>query len=1550
MKLTLLSQQEISSLILPEKVVGQYKLRGRNNKGRLIDTVTIEAVHSADGDEAQWIVKSNRRFVLIEKDRDGNKKVIQSVRLEPVELYRIQSVDGALSFTLFTEPVTADRTQYKGYVLNKQNAALTIGRNENNNICFLNRFTSASHAELVFSDGTVHIKDLGSTNNTYVNDRAVKQAQLFTGDIVYIMGLKIIITPTKIFINDPDGNVRLNTDILWEFHAPRFHAETSDDEFEEIETEYFYRAPRFISEINARQINIDPPPENQNNDETPMVMVIGPSLTMGMASVASGVFSVVSALERGNISNAIPSLVMCLSMLLGTLMWPIITKKYQSRLKIKKEQQRQENYTQYLDKLENIIAEETTHQRKLLCENDYSTASCVERVLASAPRIWERTPKHSDFLQLGLGIGRLPLKVNIRYSERKFALERDNLTELMYSFGEKKRWVEKVPICLPLAEYFISGFYGEKSILQSYVRGLILQIVTMHSYDEVKLALLYDESQAACCSFARWLPHTMNNERTTRYIATNSEEVKLLSADLDSIIEYRKSLSPGALEDEKTYYVILCLDKELSSKAECVRRVLEHKDNIKFSVVSVFERFGDLPKECMAAVRVDNGTGTLTYASDSSEGTADFKIDSPKSFNIRQVTAVLANTVADISGSNFTLPKKYTFFEMLDIGMIEHLNLAEKWSANDPTKSLGAIVGIDRYGEPFKIDLHENAHGPHGLVAGMTGSGKSEFIIAYILSMAVNFHPYEVSFILIDYKGGGMARSFENIPHTAGIITNLDGIYGIKRSLSSMKSELDRREKIFVDTSEKHNVSNIDIYKYQKLFREGKVSEPLPHLFIISDEFAELKKEQPDFMAELTSTARVGRSLGVHLILATQKPGGVVDDQIRSNSRFKVCLKVQDASDSREMLGRPDAAALTATGRFYLQVGYNEIFELGQSAWAGAPYYPSPKVIKDRDDSVTIVSTNGRVIADANTDHFAEYTNPPKQLDVITKYIAKYCEAEGIKRWKMWLDPIKPLIYVDELAEKYKDTSCGRFELAPIVGEFDDPAHQRQEILRLPLTAEGNVVIYGSAGNGKAMFLEAMCYSLMQEHNPSEVNIYIMDFGAENFMAFVESPFIGDVILSNEAEKVNNLFKLMAGKLETRKKILAERGCSLAQYNEQADKPEPNIVIIINNFATFNELFEDRLGDMSYLTREGTKYGIYFVLACTGTNNVRLSLLQNFKLLYCLQMNNIDDYMSVVGKTDGLYPEKIKGRGIFRIDKDTLVEFQTASVFRADSPYDAIRSYCAELAKKHSEYHAQRVPVLPATVTRQLLAPYVKYGDLSRIPVGVEKNSITVSYYDFSSVVTLALSENMEWVDFSEQLALMIAEKCRVQTIVVAPIGGMSSEAELLRFCSRADDCGKAVYDIYNIICTRNNKYKISIRNGKQPESYEPLFVVIRSLEMLKKILEKFEPSGEQKIVEDINTLGGLFDALQFVMSKCVKEYNVHFLVCENVSALNSFASENWYGTHVSGKDGLWFGNGVSSQYRLTVSRKPKNFTADIESEFGFVIKRAAAVMVKYLQ
>ena len=265
---------------------------------------------------------------------------------------------------------------------------------------------------------------------------------------------------------------------------------------------------------------------------------------------------------------------------------------------------------------------------------------------------------------------------------------------------------------------------------------------------------------------------------------------------------------------------------------------------------------------------------------------------------------------------------------------------------------MAAPLGVKTKGEVVYLDLNEKHHGPHGLVAGTTGSGKREILQSYILSRATFFHPYEVGFVIIDFKGGGMVNQFKDLPHLIGAITNIDG-REITRSLLSIKAELRKRQELFA----KAEVNHVDAYI--KKYKAGEIDIPLPHLIIIVDEFAELKAEHPDFMKELISAARIGRSLGVHLILATQKPSGVVDDQIWSNSKFKLCLKVQNKEDSNEVIKTPLAAEIKEPGRAYLQVGNNEIFELFQSAYSGADA-ETDEVDNKREFTLNTVSLSGK--------------------------------------------------------------------------------------------------------------------------------------------------------------------------------------------------------------------------------------------------------------------------------------------------------------------------------------------------------------------------------------------------------------------------------------------------------------------------------------------------------------------------------------------------------------------------------------------------------------
>lgn len=1517
MTITLIEKEHLYNLTLPEKIKGRFWVTDIDDNLEERKLLSVEAVNG------NWVIKSNSYAKLFTAQNTYSDEIILS---EDV-FYRVEIEGLNEKVYLYAECESETRQRYDKYIA-LDDAEITIGRSNENVICINNNLVSSNHAVLNYISGQWTLSDNNSTNGTFVNDARISTAILNVGDIIYIVGIKIVIGSNFIAINNPDGKVSINKRILKDFCVEEAYVD--DCQIEEQEVEFFYRSPRFKRDIVCMEIKVDGPPQAEKVDNVPMPLLIGPSLTMGMASLTSGAFSVMNTLENGNkLITAAPTLAMSLSMLLGMVMWPILTKKHEKKNRIKSENDRQRKYKEYLFSIKDLIYKEEQKQSEILYENNISTEECAKRIVNREATLWERTGTQNDFLLIRVGLGDVPLNAKITFPDKRFSMITDNLIADMFALQNESKSLTNVPITYSIKDNIVGGVIGEdKTLVKKFIIEMLIKIIALHSYDEVKIVIFANKNDIDYIEGFRWVPHIWNTEENVRFFATELKEAKEISAYLEKVF-YERS-EQRSKEQALPHYVIFNFNKEISEKVEIYEKVISQKQNYGFSVINVYDEFKNLPKETSKVIEINENFSKLYDKDDITGNVINFYADVDMQTDVGIITKAIANIKLDNSGNKYSLPDMLTFLDMFEVGNIEHLNPLMRWKENDPTLSLSAPIGVDTMGEKFTLDLHEKFQGPHGLVAGMTGSGKSEFIITYILSMAVNYHPDEVAFILIDYKGGGLTGAFENkdygvkLPHLAGTITNLDGA-AVKRSLISIQSELRRRQAIFNDARRIANEGTMDIYKYQKLYRNKVVDIPVPHLFIISDEFAELKTQQPEFMEQLISAARIGRSLGVHLILATQKPNGVVDDQIWSNTRFRVCLKVQEKADSNDMIKRPDAAELSNTGRFYLQVGFNELFAMGQSAWCGAPYYEQA-VAEAKPNIIDVISNTGASIKELKQKPKGTVAQSKiKQIVGIVKYLSDLAAEENIYVRPLWKEPIPSLIYVDDVFDKYNVITEEKHILAPLVGEIDDPFNQSQFEFRLPLTEGGNTIIYGTAGSGKLSFVTTMIYEIIKNHSPEFANLYILDFGSETLKMFEKAPHVGGVVLSSERERVINLLKMLKIEISERKKMFVDYGGDYISYIKFSGNVCPNIVVVINNYAVFAEMYEDCDEIVSFITREGSKYGVYFVLTATNTGSVRYRLVQNFKNLYVLHMNDRTDYAAILGPTEGVYPSDYKGRGLVKMEH--TYEFQTAFVASEDNLLTKVKELIAQINSNENYKHARKIPVLPENVNIEYLNEF-NY-TLDKFPMGVDKKTLDIIEYNLASnYISFVLADEVDkTVPYVQGMAEALTLKSLANTVVFDAVGNFIEDLDK-QYRYVGSNFEDAVVDMFNDTVRRHKLFK---ENGNV-DSEEHIVYIIASI---GKLLQNLSADGQDK--------------LKVALAKGKSELKVSFVIADEGTVISKMTFEEWYKTHCSNVSGVWIGDGSSEQYTLKITKINSELYQELGIGFGVFISKGKYRIIKVL-
>ena len=1523
--MTLFKPDRVTHASLPDEVTGRHWLYDSDSSTQTKALACIEAV------DGHWELSTLGQARIAENDQvlspDGGQ-------------YHLTLADGTDTLLFIESQQTAGSDYQKvGF---KSDVKLTIGSSSSCDLLYHHPDIESRHAELVLSGMEFSISDISEAGHVYVNGSAIAKGVgkvLSFADQVIILGLRIIIGKRFISFNNPGDCATIRPIPSLIHYSPQTYQakQNTTANLMKEEDSYFFRSPRIRRDIIAESISVEGPPAQAQVDEMPAILRIGPAIAMAMGSAMMGLYTLSNAFgaESVNILRVLPSASMVLTMLLGALLWPNLTRRYERRKAEASESLRRATYAAYLDKIRRALAEAAAHQREVFEENRISLHSCLKRVDELDRRLFERTSTQPDYLELRIGRGDADLLTTLSFPADRLSMDEDILRNLVAELESRPRVVEDVPLSLALQQDYCSGVVAKPNDYYPFLRGLIAQMAALHAPDEVKLVFFGDKAEEPEWGFIKSLPHTYAEGYGFRYIATDTSEAAEVSLrlerDLNARTETNKTELPG---DYGIYYLVIVANTELAKTTAALEALNALRTNRGFSVLTFAQDLRDLPKECSRIIELKGTSGVLYDPKDDSGKRSSFNSDiSLDAIIAGRFAERLAGIKLDDPRSTNALPLSLGFLEMFEVGKVEHLNIQNRWAESQPTLSLGAPLGVDPQGLPLVLDAHEDAHGPHGLFAGMTGSGKSETIITYILSMAVNYRPDEVSFVLIDYKGGGLAGAFDNsrarLPHLAGTITNLDGS-AIARSLISIQSELKRRQAVFNQARDSTSSGTMDIYRYQELYRRGVVKEACPHLFIIADEFAELKSQQPDFMDQLISTARIGRSLGVHLLLATQKPSGVVNDQIWSNARFKICLKVADVDDSREMLKRPDAAELTTAGSFYLQVGYNEYFAMGQTGYSGGSYRPSEHFEPKTDDTVALISTTGRSILSASPPRPQASAAKVPEAVAVLDHLVEVAARTGLYAPQLWLDAIPEELTFDGLLARFPASpeDSNPHVLEPRIGIIDDPFNQSQQLFRLQLSSEGNALVYGATGSGKSTLLASMLYSLISDFSSEQLNIYLLDFGAETLGAFAAAPQVGDVVYTADEEKVVNLLRLLSDEIEVRRRLLSSFGGSLELYNKSDGARQlylPFIVVAINNYDVFAELYEKELDLLQRLSRDGTRYGIYFIMTCSRAGSVGYRMMPSFKQKLALKLNSTDEYLSVFGSVRDVVIPDAYARGLIQLDK--TYEFQTArlNVDAEISEYEAISAAVAKAVgstgSAAGQVKARAIPALPDVVTIQALSANGIRRD--SVPIGISRETFNAETQNFSRAPILIVAGDDEdkqllfLEPFIEALSLIEGASIAVLDVdeMIDP-SHINSQIQPGLF----QDVGQA--------SSYFERYQTYTAAPSQQD-----YLVIASLRSLVDSLDAEGRAGFDAFMKDgiYRSIGGL-------------------VISGDLSRFTSFSYESWYRELVTYCNGLWIGNGFYNQSTFKVSHSPAGYRDSVNDGFAWFVNRGNAELVKYLQ
>ncbi|MEU6996992.1 FtsK/SpoIIIE domain-containing protein [Nonomuraea sp. NPDC046570] len=889
-------------------------------------------------------------------------------------------------------------------------------------------------------------------------------------------------------------------------------------------------------------------------------------------------------------------------------------------------------------------------------------------------RLWERRIHDQDALRLRVGLADLPADLELKAGSEPL----------------EPPLCRNVPVALPLRRLGVAGVTGARETATALTGWLVGQAAALHSPRDLAIVVISAHADGhQRWGWVRWLPHVTPRagEECVVLVGSDPEGAARRVAELTALIDGRLNTSipdlgkvPSGWDDlggpdetgftgydARPYDVLVVLDgAQVLRGLPGMPQVLRQGPRAGVYTLAVDDDQRLLPEECETVATCDD-KGGLRLRGGGLDALGVILADGVSPSWCERLARALA-PLRDVSRDDpaAQLPDAVRLLDLLNLPQPTGELLAGHWTGHGSTE---ALIGVGPDG-PYPVDLRLD--GPHALVAGTTGAGKSELLQALICSLAVRNRPDELTFVLIDYKGGAAFKECVRLPHTVGMVSDLDG-HLTQRALASLAAEIRRRERLLLDAGAK------DIEDYQGT---------LPRLVLIIDEFAALVAELPDFVAGLVDIARRGRSLGIHLILATQRPAGVVTADIQANTSLRIALRVTEAGESADVIDLPDAAHISKAtpGRCYVKSGAGAAVAV-QTAWVGG------RAAGGAPGQVRVVEVGwpelGRPLPAAPEPEGAAAVT---DLTVLADALVEAARLAGVpEQASPWLPPLPARVVAPESGDSLE------------YGVTDLPWAQDRRPLALDLERGGHLLIAGASRSGRSTALRTIAGAIAAGASPADVHLHAIDCGSGALLPLVALPHCGAVVTRDQLDRVERLLTRLRQEVGRRQQLLAEAGhASLAEYR-QAGHALPWLVLMLDRWEGYVAAFEGydygRLTEaLLQLLREGPAVGLRAIV--TGDRSALIGQVSTvFDERLILRLADPSDYGLAGLSLKDLPSSMPPGRAV-SAGEHGLVESQIALLDADPSGPAQVAALQARARRRRPEGEPpMRVDALPTRIT-----------------------------------------------------------------------------------------------------------------------------------------------------------------------------------------------------------------------------------------------------------